>query len=206
LSSYTDEKSGSWRRNTMPRTQTDARERILAIADGLFYREGIRAIGVDLIIAQSEVAKTTLYRYFPSKDDLVVAYLEGRNQQFWQLLEAAIAPFADDPKQQLLAIFTWLDQLLASAKNHGCPFLMVASEFPATDYPGHQVAIAHKKQMGDRLAALATAMGIQAAAELSASLMLMVDGAFAQRRLYQAHTVNLQAIANQLIQFYDVRV
>jgi AcrR family transcriptional regulator len=184
----------------MPRTATDARDKILAIADHLFYREGIRAIGVDLIIAQSEVAKTTLYRYFPSKDELVVAYLEGRNQQFWQLLEAAIAPFADDPKQQLLAIFAWLDQLLASEKNYGCPFLMVASEFPATAYPGHQVAIAHKKQMGDRLVALATAMGIQATAELSASLMLIVDGAFAQRRLYQAHTVNLQAIAKQLIQ------
>jgi AcrR family transcriptional regulator len=184
----------------MPRAATDARNKILAIADALFCREGIRAIGVDLIIARSEVAKTTLYRYFPSKDDLVVAYLEGRNQQFWQLFEAAIAPFADDPKQQLLAIFAWLDQLLASEQNHGCPFLMVASEFPATDYPGHQVAIAHKKQMGDRLAALATAMGIQAATELSASLMLIVDGAFAQRRLYQAHTVNLRAIAEQLIQ------
>jgi hypothetical protein len=67
------------------------------------------------------------------------------------------------------------------------------------------VAIAHKQQMGDRLAALATAMGIQATAELSASLMLIVDGAFAQRRLYQAHRVNLRAIAEQLIQSQDGR-
>jgi AcrR family transcriptional regulator len=184
----------------MPRTPTDVRGKILAIADDLFYREGVRAVGVDLIIAKSDVAKTTLYRYFPSKDELVVAYLEGRNQQFWHLFEAAIAPFSSE--HQLLAVFAWLDQLLASEESYGCPFLMVASEFPSVDYPGHQVAIAHKRQMGDRLAALATAMGIQRAAELSTSLMLLVDGAFVQRRLYRAHSVNLQAIAKNLIQSY----
>jgi AcrR family transcriptional regulator len=61
----------------MPRTQTEARQRILAIADELFYREGIRAIGVDTIIAQSEVAKTTLYRYFPSKEIWLLPIWKG---------------------------------------------------------------------------------------------------------------------------------
>lgn len=187
----------------MPRTQTDARERILAIADELFYREGIRAVGVDRIIAESGVAKTTLYRYFPAKDDLVVAYLENRNQLFWTLLEESLQQVPDDPRQQLLTIFTWIESLLASEDSQGCPFLMVASEFPDTDYPGHQVAIAHKTKLRDRLAELVRAMGIKSAEELSADLMLLVDGAFCQRRLYQVHQVQLQQAAVRLIQTYD---
>jgi AcrR family transcriptional regulator len=187
----------------MPRTQTDARGRILAIADELFYREGIRAVGVDRIIAESGVAKTTLYRYFPAKDDLVVAYLENRNQLFWTLLEESLQKVPDDPRQQLLTIFTWIESLLASEDSQGCPFLMVASEFPDTDYPGHQVAIAHKTKLRDRLADLARAMGIKSAEELSADLMLLVDGAFSQRRLYQVHQVQLQQAAVRLIQTYD---
>jgi AcrR family transcriptional regulator len=127
----------------MPRTATDARDRILHTASTLFYQQGIRAVGVDTIIAKSEVAKTTFYRYFPAKDDLVVAYLEERDQLFWALLEAAVSESQDEPRQQLLAIFGWLDELMASPDSQGCPFLVVASEFPETDYPGHQVAIAN---------------------------------------------------------------
>jgi AcrR family transcriptional regulator len=187
----------------MPRTVTDARDRILNTASTLFYQQGIRAIGVDTIIAKSEVAKTTFYRYFPAKDDLVVAYLEERNQRFWELFEATVRQFPGKPKQQLLAIFGWLDELLASPDSQGCPFLMVASEFPETDYPGHQVAIAHKTKMRDRLTALATASGIKRADELSAGLMLLIDGAFVQRRLYQAHQIDLCKAATMLILAYE---
>ncbi|MEO1093756.1 MAG: TetR/AcrR family transcriptional regulator [Cyanobacteria bacterium J06638_28] len=186
--------------------KVSARERILAIADDLFYREGIRASGVDTIIAKSKVAKTTLYRHFPSKDDLVVAYLEGRNQRFWDLLEPSIERYANQPKQQLVAIFAWLDELLDSKDNHGCPFLMVASEFPESDYPGHQVAIAHKEKLRDRLAELAKLAGIESAPELSAALMLLFDGAFAQRRLFPKHNndINLEKAASALIDAYSM--
>ncbi|XGV94817.1 MAG: TetR/AcrR family transcriptional regulator [Leptolyngbya sp. BL-A-14] len=189
----------------MPRTQTDAQQRILAIADDLFYREGIRAIGVDTIIAKSEVAKTTLYRYFPSKDDLVVAYLEGRNQRFWELFEAVVNQHPEQPKQQLLAIFVWIDELLSSDDSHGCPFLMVASEFPEPDYPGHQVAIAHKHKMRERMTELAELAGIKQAQELSAALLMLVDGAFAERRLFKQHHngVSLAKAAATMIAAYE---
>jgi AcrR family transcriptional regulator len=192
----------------MPRTQTDARDRILAIADDLFYREGIRAIGVDTIIAQAEVAKTTLYRYFPSKDNLVVAYLEGRNQRFWKLFNEVVSQYPDNPKQQLLAIFGWLDDLLASAESQGCPFLMVASEFPEIDYPGHLVAIAHKQKMRERITELAELAGIDSAEELSAALLLLVDGAFAERRLFKKYNngVTLKTVAAVMFKAYDVGV
>jgi AcrR family transcriptional regulator len=186
----------------MPRTATDARDRILNTASTLFYQQGIRAIGVDTIIAKSEVAKTTFYRYFPAKDDLVVAYLEERNQRFWELFEAAVSQSQGKPKQQLLAIFGWLDGLLASPDSQGCPFLIVASEFPETDYPGHQVAIVHKTKLRDRLTALATASGIKRADELSAGLMLLIDGAFVQLRLYQTHQIDLCKAATMHIRAY----
>jgi AcrR family transcriptional regulator len=187
----------------MARIATDARDRILNTASTLFYQQGIRAIGVDTIIAKSEVAKTTFYRYFPAKDDLVVAYLEERNQGFWELLETTISQFADQPKQQLLAIFSWLNEVLMSPDSQGCPFLMVASEFPETSYPGHRVAIAHKNKMRDRLRLIATASGIKQADELSAGLMLLLDGAFAQRRLYQTHQSDLCQAATMHIRAYE---
>lgn len=188
----------------MPRTQSDARKRILAIADNLFYQQGIRAIGVDTIIAKSEVAKTTLYRYFPSKDDLVTTYLEGRNQRFWELFEEVVNQHSGSPKEQLLAIFAWIDELLSSTDSHGCPFLIVASEFPEADYPGHQVAIAHKQKMRDRMEELAELAGIKKTKELSAGLLMLVDGAFAQRRLFNKHGngVKLKEAATMMIQAY----
>jgi AcrR family transcriptional regulator len=105
----------------MPRTATDARDRILHTASTLFYQQGIRAVGVDTIIAKSEVAKTTFYRYFPAKDDLVVAYLEERDRLFWELLEAVVSESQDEPRQQLLAILGWLDELMASIIRHWDP-------------------------------------------------------------------------------------
>jgi len=192
----------------MPRPQTDARQRILAIADDLFYREGIRATGVDTIIAASEVAKTTLYRYFPSKDDLVVAYLEDRSQRFWELFEAAANQHVGQPKRQLLAIFEWLDELLSQADCHGCPLLVVSSEFPELGYPGHQIAIAQKQKVRDRLSALAALAGIRAAKELSAVLLMLLDGAFAERRLFNKHDngVKLAKAAAVVIAAYETQL
>ncbi|WNZ25813.1 TetR/AcrR family transcriptional regulator [Leptolyngbya sp. NK1-12] len=188
----------------MPKPRTDARERILRVADELFCREGVRAIGVDTIIAKSEVAKTTFYRYFPSKDDLVAAYLEGRNQQFWQLFDEVVNQYPDNPKQQLLALFRWFDELLAASESYGCPFLMVASEFPEIDHPGHQVAIAHKQQLRDRITELVTLAGIQPAEELSAALLLLGDGAFGELRLFRKpnNGISLEKAATQMIAVY----
>jgi AcrR family transcriptional regulator len=188
----------------MPKPRTDARERILLVADELFCREGVRAIGVDTIIAQSDVAKTTFYRHFPSKDNLVAAYLEGRNQEFWQLFDEVANQYPDNPKQQLLAIFRWFDKLLAASESYGCPFLMVASEFPEVEHPGHQVAIAHKQQLRDRITKMAELAGIQPAEELSAALLLLGDGAFSELRLFQKpnNGISLEKAATMIIAVY----
>ncbi len=160
-----------------------ARDRIMAVAEELFYREGIRAVGVDTIIAQSGVAKTTLYRHFPSKDDLVVAYLEERNRRFWLLFEEAVSQHTD-ALAQLLAVFEWIDELLAQPECYGCPFLITGTEFPELDYPGHQVAVAHKHKVRDRLNELAENAHASNPQQLAAHLLLLMDGAFVERRLF----------------------
>jgi AcrR family transcriptional regulator len=189
----------------MPRTPTNAREKILMTANNLFYQHGVRAVGVDTIIAQSEVAKTTLYRYFPSKDDLIVAYLENQDWHFWQLFDEVAEKSPQEPKQKLLAIFSWLDELIASPDCHGCPFLAIAAEFPELNSPGHQVAIAHNQKLRDRLTAMAELAGIALASELAATLSLLIDGAFAQRRLFKKHDngVMLAKVAQIAIEAYD---
>ena len=178
------------------------RDQILKVADELFYRDGIHVTGIDSIIAKSGVAKTTLYRYFPSKDDLVVAYLQDRNRRFWECIEAAINQVSDDPKTKLLAIFEWLEDLIAQLDCYGCPFLITITEFPALDYPGHQVAVAHKNQMRDRLILLAEQAGAAQPTELGAHLLMLLDGAFVERRLYghSGLTIGLTRAATILIE------
>lgn len=176
------------------------REQILKVADELFYRDGIHVTGVDTIIAQSGVAKTTLYRYFRSKDDLVVAYLEDRNRRYWTCIEAVVDQAPPDPIAQLLAIFAWLEDLIAQPDCYGCPFLITVTEFPALDYPGHQVAVAHKNQMRDLLMDLSNKAGATNPQQLGAHLLMLLDGAFVERRLYGlSGATGLKAAATALV-------
>ena len=188
----------------MARTKTNAREKILSVADELFYQQGIRAVGVDTIIAKSKVAKTTLYKYFPSKDDLVVAYLESRNQLFWELLEERLKQYSNNPKQKLLEVFVWIDTLLDCDNSYGCPFLIVASEFPELGYPGHQVAITHKLRMRSRIKKLIELTKIKEAEELSTALLMLIDGAFVERRLFgrDRHRMSLEKASTMMIDSY----
>jgi AcrR family transcriptional regulator len=178
------------------------REQILNIADELFYKEGIRATGVDTIIAKSGVAKSTLYRYFPSKDDLVVAYLEQRNQRFWDLLEAELAKYPSNSVEKLLKVFTWLDELLAKPECLGCPFIITTAEYGGLDYPGHQVAVKHKQAVLERLTQLAEEANINNARSIASILLLLMDGAFVQRRLFgKVPEVSLAEVAKLIVKY-----
>jgi AcrR family transcriptional regulator len=102
------------------------------------------------IVERTGFAKMTLYRHVPSKDDLIVAYLEQVNRLFWEWFDAAADSAGGKPRDRLLAVFTALERLIASPKCHGCAFLMAASEFPDLDSPGHRVALGHKRNVRDR--------------------------------------------------------
>lgn len=162
---------------------SSAREKILDVAGNLFFQYGYRAIGIDMIIAESGIAKATLYRHFKSKDDLIIAYLEEMNRQFWAWVDGATAPH-DTPKDQLIAIFDALQKLVSTPTCYGCPFLIAVSEFPDPAHPGHEVARRHKELVRARLSALCQAMGAKNADALASQLYLMMDGAFMAVRMY----------------------
>jgi AcrR family transcriptional regulator len=155
-----------------------ARERILDTAAEMFYRDGIRAVGIDTIIARSGVAKMSLYRNFPSKDALVTAWLEDRNAFFWRRWDKAEASRAGDPRGQLEAILEMIAATASHPKWRGCPFLNTGTEFPDPDHPARAVVLAHKRAVRERLRALAAAAGARDPDLLGQQLQLLIDGAY----------------------------
>jgi len=155
-----------------------ARERILAVAADLFYRKGIRAVGVEEIVNEAGVAKISLYRGFKSKDDLIVAYLEKRNVEFCQQWDERFSPFAGDPRAMLNAIMDFLMRRTTQAGYRGCPFINYANEFPDPSHPGHRVVEANKREWRRRLTEIAEALGAAKPKLLADGLLLLVEGAY----------------------------
>ena len=165
---------------------SEARQRILDVADHLFFTDGIRVTGVDSLVARSGVAKTTLYRHFASKDDLVVAYLEDRDRRFWQYLKPVLEDATLSATGRLYATMEKLEELINHPETHGCPFLLAAGEFPDLQHPAHQVAVQHKERMRSKLEELARAADVRQARALASGLAMLIDGAFSGRRLLGA--------------------
>ena len=164
-------------------TEPSVRDRILETAQRLFYRYGFQAVGIDTIIAEAGVAKMSLYRHFPSKDDLIVAYLEESNRRYWEWLDGSIAGI-EDPLEKLVGMFQAIERLATSPECLGCTFQGTAAEFPDRDHPGHQVAAAHKTKVRDRFARLAAEAGLRHPGELADQLLLLMDGAWVAARMY----------------------
>jgi len=168
---------------TAARRERSTRDRILDTASALFYRDGYHAVGIDTIVAASGVAKMTLYRHFASKDDLIAACLERSNSEYWDWLEGEIAA-AGDPTAKLSAAFDAVGKLATSARCLGCTFQAAASEFPDLEHPGHQVALAHKRRVLERLGGLARAAQLRDPESLAAQLLLLMDGAWVAARMF----------------------
>jgi AcrR family transcriptional regulator len=158
------------------------RDRILDAAFRLFYARGIRAVGVDLIIAESDVAKATFYRYFPAKDDLVVAYLD-RVDGVWsgQLHDAAEAA-GPDLADELVGLFDALGTACRRDGYRGCAFLNAAAE-AVPGSPVHDRTVAHKAAVLDWVTGLAADAGAPDPRGLARSLTLLLDGGLASGAL-----------------------
>ena len=161
------------------------KEKLFQKAARLFYKHGYRAIGVDTIAAESGIGKMTLYRHYPSKDDLIVAYLKNSNETFWENFEQ-VTKEANAPRDKLLAFFESLQDYVKTPVCYGCPFLNVATEYPETDYPGHQVALEHKQSVRARFRGLAKEAGAREPDVLADQLFLLMDGAYMASRMFGA--------------------
>jgi AcrR family transcriptional regulator len=140
-------------------------------------------VGVDEIVAASGVAKMTLYRHFPSKDDLVVAYLERSEDDFCDWFERAQAT-ASAPADKLLAIFQALGSLAQRDACLGCTFQVSAAEFPNPQHPANRVAVGHKQEVRRRFTELASQAGLRDPSALADQLLMLMDGAWVAARMF----------------------
>jgi AcrR family transcriptional regulator len=155
-----------------------ARDRILETAFRLFYAHGPRGVGVDTVIAESGVAKATLYKHFPRKDDLVLAYLEKVDLAWFGQLRAAARAAGDDPREQLVAMFDGLATAQRREGYHGCAFINTAAE-SATGTDVHGRTVEHKQVVRAWVTDLARRAGAGDPDLLARQLTLLIDGGLA---------------------------
>jgi AcrR family transcriptional regulator len=166
------------RRGAPRRGEPSARERLIEIAIELFYQKGIRAIGVDTVVARSGVSKSSLYRTFASKEELIAAFAEEQNRRFWQWWNRTTTRHAGTPRKQIEALFDSTAERIANPQFRGCPFINLATEFPDRQHAGTAIACANKREVRKRLWLLARALGARDPRQLSNQLALLMDGAY----------------------------
>ena len=163
----------------------EVRARILDTACKLFYERGVRAVGVDLVVEKAGVAKTSLYRHFGTKDDLIAAYLKREDEEFWGLWNHLAAEHADDPTGELDAYLAWVGERLGRPNYRGCPQINVAAEFPEAGHPARIEAAEHKRRMRERLRSIAERLGVARPVELADQLSLLINGAFVSAQMLE---------------------
>ena len=156
---------------------SDARERLVNAAYELFSHQGIQAVGVDAIIERSGVARQTMYRHFASKQDLVLAFLE-RREELWtrKWLESEVVRRATDPHERLLAIFDVFDGWFRSPDFEGCSFINVMLEHPDISHPVHRAAAAYLAGIRHFLEGLARQAGIPDAEGFARQWHILMKG------------------------------
>lgn len=164
-------------------TPIRASDRIRASARELFYREGIRAVGVDEIVHKAGVTKPSLYRSFPSKDELAAAYLRDYDLEFWRNFEAPGGKVYDDPREHVLAYIGGLASRAVLAGYRGCGLTNATVEYPSREHPARQVSEEHKKKFRNRLRELAALMGAVNPDQLGDGLLLLIEGVYVTGQL-----------------------
>jgi AcrR family transcriptional regulator len=156
----------------------EVRDRILRTASTLFYERGVRAVGVDLVVEEAGVAKTSLYRHFHTKDDLIAAFLQREDEDFWNCWSQVTELHKTDPVAELEAHLGRIGERVGRPNYRGCPQLNVAAEFPDSDHPARRVASAHKQELRRRLKGIAEQLRVKRPDELAGQLSLLINGAF----------------------------
>jgi AcrR family transcriptional regulator len=165
---------------------SEVRDRILETASELFYRRGVRAVGVDLVVERSGVAKTSLYRHFGTKNDLVAAFLKREDQDFWGTWDRVSERHSDDALAELDAHCEWIGERVGRKNYRGCPQINTAAEFPEIDHPARIVAETHMREMRRRLNVIAEKLQVARPDRLAGQLAVIINGAFVSMPLFEA--------------------
>lgn len=159
------------------------RQRLLTAAE-LFYTEGIRAVGINRVLAEAETPIMSLYRNFGSKDGLVEEFLVGKDKRIRELFEHEVEQLADTPAERVLAMFDVLGQIIARSDYRGCTFINVAVEMADPDHPFVDIAVAHKKFVRDAFDRHLTDAGLRETEVLANQLMMLFDGVFVRAQMH----------------------
>lgn len=159
------------------------KERILKAATALFYSQGIKATGVDTIVKEANTTKMSLYKYFPSKDELVVAFLRQRDADFTVWFVEQVNQKADTAQAKLLAIFDVIEEWMAIPEFRGCAFINAAAEFPVKGNPVHQVSAEFYDNFRSYLSGLAQECGAKSPEVLALQLSLLIEGSIVSEQM-----------------------
>lgn len=154
-----------------------AAEKVSETAKDLFYRHGIRAVGVDEIVNQAGVTKPSLYRSYASKDDLIASCLREHAEESRLRWEQALAKAPGDPRAQLSHALRIFGDLAEEEEFRGCPISNAAVEFPDPDHPVHQLSKQMKQQSRERLRALVWQLEVDDPEALTDGIILLWEGA-----------------------------
>lgn len=176
-----------------PAAKARVRDRIFETACELFYRHGIHGVGVDAIAAEAGSNKMSFYRSFASKDALVTEYLREQEREYWAWWDAAVAPYPDDPRRQVEALFEAQLQIALSNTCRGCALGNAAAEISDEEDALSTLVRAYKEQVRKRLHAMAHAMGARDAENLGDALMLLLDGGYFTRLIFPLGTGPISA-------------
>jgi len=181
--------------------ETRASDRIRSTAAELFYRQGIRAVGVDELVTRANATKPSLYRSFVSKDELITAYLRDFAVAFWQRFDAALGAHAGDPRAQLRELFVRSARRSGQAHYRGCGLTNAAIEYPDEAHPAHQVVLQTKREVRRRLRRITRALGVSEPNLLADGLTMLLEGVYVSRQIFGTGGPgrSLDRVANQMI-------
>lgn len=159
--------------------QADAARRVLEVAAPMFYASGTRAVSADAVIEAAGVTKTTFYRHFPTKDDLVVAYLAAVSEAEQRVVAGWRAEHPDSPAEVLARYARTLGSDACGPGFHGCPFLNALAEQPDPDHPVRRAAQQHRRWQRETTAELLGQLGVPDPDLVAVQLLMLRDGAMA---------------------------
>ena len=184
-----------------------AGQRVFDTACELFYRRGIRAVGVEEIVTAAGVTKPSLYRSYASKDELVTACLEKYAETAWGNIDAALAAAGNDPRARLRAFIGYYAAQMAIPGFRGCPMSNTAVEFPDSGHAGRPLVEECKAEVRQRLVALTRQMPVREPEALADGLLLLIEGAYTTHHVFgtQGPAQVLVRSADALIEAYSLR-
>ncbi|MGA2231962.1 MAG: helix-turn-helix domain-containing protein [Tepidisphaeraceae bacterium] len=181
-------------RKKLPRKGEPPRQRILAAAEELFLRQGIRGTGVEAIAEAAGTNKMALYRHFGSKDELVAQWMRARTAECYELWDELAGQHPGDARAQLIAWIKQLAENIAEADERGCPFANTLAEIPEKGHPARHVIEAHKQRQRKRFVRLCNEAGIPDAEFVADELFFLLEGA-----LSSAPSIGYKTVGKRLI-------